>query len=227
MKVLVIDDEAGFAAALRDGLVAEGHAVDHAGNGVDGLWLARENPYDVIVLDLMLPGINGYEVCKSLRAEQNWTPVLILSAKNGEWDEVDGLDVGADDYLTKPFSYPVLLARLRGLARRRATPRPPVLIVQTSMGELQVDPAARKVLSGGAEIELTAREHVLLELLVRRAGTVLSKTDILQQVWDLHYEGDQNIVEVFIRRLRSKLGQDLIETVRGLGYRLVGETRDG
>ncbi|MFD4676985.1 response regulator transcription factor [Lentzea sp. NPDC058450] len=223
MKVLVVDDAVGFAAALRDGLQAEGHTVDVAGNGVDGLWHARENFYDVIVLDVMLPGVNGYKVCESLRAEQNWTPILMLSAKDGEWDEVDGLDIGADDYLTKPFSYPVLLARLRGLARRGSTPRPAVIALRTPVGELRVDPAARKVFLGNAEVELTAREHALLDLMARRAGTVLSKTEILHQVWDLHYEGDPNVVEVYIRRLRAKLGNDLVDTVRLAGYRLVVE----
>jgi DNA-binding response OmpR family regulator len=219
VRVLVVEDEPGLAAALRDGLVAEGHAVDVAGDGTDGLWLARENPYDVLVLDVMLPGVNGYRVCASLRAEENWTPILMLTAKDGEWDEVDGLDVGADDYLTKPFSYPVLLARLRGLVRRGATARPTVLTVVTAVGELRLDPAARKVFLDSTEIELTAREHTLLELFVRRAGTVLSKTDIVQHVWDLHFSGDPNIVEVYVRRLRTKLGPAVIETVRGLGYR--------
>jgi DNA-binding response OmpR family regulator len=221
VRVLVVEDEPGLAAALQDGLVAEGHAVDVAVDGTEGLWLARENPYDVLVLDVMLPGINGYRVCESLRAERNWTPILMLTAKDGEWDEVDGLDVGADDYLTKPFSYPVLLARLRGLVRRGAVARPAVLTVRTLLGELRLDPAARKVFLAGVEVELTAREHALLELLVRRAGTVLSKTDILQHVWDLHYSGDPNIVEVYVRRLRTKLGPAVIETMRGLGYRLV------
>jgi DNA-binding response OmpR family regulator len=220
MRVLVVEDEPRLADALRDGLVAEGHAVDVAADGTEGLWLARENPYDVLVLDVMLPGINGYRVCESLRAEENWTPILMLTAKDGEWDEVDGLDVGADDYLTKPFSYPVLLARLRGLVRRGATARPAVLTVRTTVGELRLDPAARTVFLNDVRVELTAREHVLLELLARRAGTVLSKSEILRNVWDLHFSGDPNIVEVYVSRLRTKLDPSVIETARGLGYRL-------
>jgi DNA-binding response OmpR family regulator len=220
MRVLVVEDERRLADGLRAGLEAEGFAVDVAGDGDEGLWLARENPYDVLVLDIMLPGINGYQLCRTLRAERNWSPILMLTAKDGEWDEVDGLDLGADDYLTKPFSYPVLLARLRALLRRGNVPRPAVL----EAGVLRLDPASRRVWlaeAGGArEVELTAREHALLEFLLRRAGEVVGKLEILGHVWDVNFAGDPNIVEVYVRRLRTKLGHAAIETVRGAGYRL-------
>ncbi|MGH3880833.1 MAG: response regulator transcription factor [Actinophytocola sp.] len=216
MRVLVVEDERRLAAALRDGLEAEGFAVDVAGDGEEGLWLARENPYDALVLDIMLPRLNGYELCATLRAERIWTPILMLTAKDGEWDEVDGLDIGADDYLTKPFSYAVLLARLRALLRRGARPRPAVL----QAGALRLDPATRQVWHGDTEVELTAREHALLEYLMRRAGEVVGKLEIIEHVWDVNFDGDPNIVEVYVRRLRTKLGAATIETVRGAGYRL-------
>ena len=216
--MLVVEDERRLAASLRVGLEAEGFAVDVAGDGTEGLWLARENPYDVLVLDIMLPGMSGYQVCTTLRAERNWTPILMLTAKDGEWDEVDGLDTGADDYLTKPFSYAVLLARLRTLLRRGAPPRPAVL----AAGELRLDPAVRRVWRGEIEVELTAREHALLEFLMRRAGEVVGKLEIIEHVWDVNFDGDPNIVEVYVRRLRAKVGPAAIETVRGAGYRLVG-----
>ena len=217
MRVLVIEDERRMADALRVGLEAEGFAVDVAGDGVEGLWLARENPYDVLVLDLMLPGMSGHRLCTTLRAEANWTPILMLTAKDGEWDEVAGLDTGADDYLTKPFSYAVLLARLRALLRRGAPPRPVVL----SAHGLRLDPATRRVWRDDVAVELTAREHALLEFLMRRAGEVVGKLEIIEHVWDVNYDGDPNIVEVYVRRLRVKCGQSTIETVRGAGYRLV------
>ena len=216
MRVLVVEDEGRLAAGLRSGLEAEGFAVDVAGDGTEGLWLARENPYDVLVLDVMLPGLNGYQLCATLRSESNWTPILMLTAKDGEWDEVDGLDGGADDYLTKPFSYAVLLARLRALLRRGTRPRP----VELTAGELRLDPAARRVWRGGEEVELTAREHALLEFLLRRAGDVVSKLEILEHVWDVNFDGDPNIVEVYVRRLRTKLDPAVIETIRGAGYRI-------
>jgi two-component system OmpR family response regulator len=219
VRVLVVEDERRLADGLRAGLVAEGFAVDVAYTGTDGLWRAREHGYDAIVLDIMLPGINGYRVCETLRREQVWTPILMLTAKDGEWDEVEALDTGADDYLTKPFSYSVLLARLRALVRRGQQPRPAVLCV----GELRLDPAARQVFLGPVEITLTAREFALAELLMRSPGVVLSKRDILARVWDENFEGDPNIVEVYIRHLRGKLGRGAIETVRGAGYRLVGD----
>lgn len=217
VRVLVVEDERRLADGLRGGLEAEGFAVDVAGDGTEGLWLARENPYDVLVLDIMLPGMSGYQVCATLRAERNWTPILMLTAKDGEWDEVDGLDTGADDYLTKPFSYAVLLARLRALLRRGAPPRPAVL----SAGGLRLDPAARRVWRDDIEVELTAREHTLLEFLMRRAGEVVGKLEIIEHVWDVNFDGDPNIVEVYVRRLRVKCGPAAIETVRGAGYRLV------
>jgi len=218
VRVLVVEDETRLAAALRAGLEAEGFAVDDAGDGPEGLWLARENPYDVLVLDIMLPGMSGYELCSTLRAEHVWTPILMLTAKDGEFDEVDGLDCGADDYLTKPFSYAVLLARLRALLRRGARPRPAVL----EAGELRLDPATRRVWCGGSEVELTAREHALLEFFMRRAGEVVSKLETIEHVWDVNFDGDPNIVEVYVRRLRTKLGAGTVETVRGAGYRLTG-----
>jgi DNA-binding response OmpR family regulator len=220
MRVLVVEDEQRLAAGVRAGLEAEGFAVDVAPDGTDGLWRAREHPYDAIVLDLMLPGVNGFKLCRTLREEGNWTPILILTAKEGEWDQVEALDTGADDYLTKPFSTAVLVARLRALLRRGARPRPAVL----SAGDLRMDPAARRVWRGDVELELTARELSLLELFLRRKGEVLSKQDVLDSVWDDHFEGDPNIVEVYVAHLRNKLdrpfGRAAIETVRGSGYRL-------
>jgi DNA-binding response OmpR family regulator len=223
VRVLVVEDEGRMAAALRGGLEAEGFAVDVAADGTEGLWLARENPYDVLVLDVMLPGLNGYQLCATLRNERNWTPILMLTAKDGEWDEVDGLDGGADDYLTKPFSYAVLLARLRALLRRGAQPRP----TELTAGDVRLDPAARRVWRAGAEVRLTAREHALLEFLLRRAGDVVGKLEILEHVWDVNFDGDPNIVEVYVRRLRTKLGPAMIETVRGAGYRVPGDNRHG
>ncbi|NPC97095.1 response regulator transcription factor [Nocardioides sp. zg-DK7169] len=220
MRVLVVDDEVRLARSLKVGLGAEGFAVDVAHDGTDGLWLAREHDYDAIVLDLMLPGINGYRVCAALRAEQNWTPVLMLTAKDGEWDQVEGLDTGADDYLTKPFSFPVLVARLRAVARRGARPRPTLL----EAGDLRLDPAARRVWRGEEEIALTAREFSLLAFLARHHGDVVSKRQILEAVWDVDFDGDPNIVEVYVRHLRNKVdrpfGREAIQTVRGAGYRL-------
>ncbi|WP_433789873.1 response regulator transcription factor [Actinoplanes sp. CA-252034] len=223
MRVLVVEDEKRLAWSLRVGLEAEGFAVDVAPDGVDGLWLARENDYDVIVLDLMLPRLNGYQVCAALRAEEDWTPIVMLTAKDGEWDQVEGLDTGADDYLTKPFSYPVLVARLRAVARRGARERP----VQLTAGDLRIDPAARRVWRGETEIELTAREFALLAFLARNAGDVVSKQRILDAVWDADFDGDPNIVEVYVRHLRNKIdrpfGREAIQTVRGAGYRLGGD----
>jgi len=223
MRVLVVEDEKRLAAGLRNGLEAEGFAVDVAPDGTDGLWLAREHPYDAIVLDLMLPGINGYEICQTLRREGVWTPILMLTAKDGEWDQVEGLDTGADDYLTKPFSYPVLVAHIRALIRRGARERPAVL----QAGDLSLDPAARRVLRGDVRVDLTAREMSLLEFLLRRQGEVVSKREILDHVWDDDFVGDPNIVEVYVRHLRNKLdrpfGRDTIETIRGSGYRLAAD----
>jgi DNA-binding response OmpR family regulator len=223
MRLLVVEDEVRLAAALRRGLAAEGFAVDLARDGVEGLYLAREGGYDAVVLDVMLPRLSGYRVCERLRAEGNWVPVLMLSAKDGEYDQADGLDVGADDYLTKPFSYVVLVARLRALLRRGAPPRPAML----SAGDLVLDPARRQVTRGGQEVELTPREFALLEFLLRRAGDVVPKSEILQHVWDPNYEGDSNVVEVYVGYLRRKIdgpfGRRALETVRGAGYRLAAD----
>ena len=219
MRALVVEDELRLAAGLRNGLEAEGFAVDVALTGTDGLWHAREHAYDVVVLDLMLPEIDGFEICGTLRAEQVWTPILMLTARDADTDQVRALDTGADDYLTKPFSYAVLVARLRALVRRGAAERPVVIAV----GELRLDPAARRAWRGEQELELTARELSLLEFLIRRQGMVVSKRTILEHVWDYDFEGDPNIVEVYIRRLRNKLGSSSITTLRGSGYRLDAE----
>ncbi|GII85029.1 DNA-binding response regulator [Sphaerisporangium siamense] len=222
MRVLVVEDERRMAAALRRGLVAEGFAVDLAHDGEEGLHLARAGDYDVVVLDIMLPRLSGYNVCKRLRAEENWVPILMLSAKDGEYDMADGLDLGADDYLTKPFSYVVLVARLRALMRRGARRRPAVL----RAGDLALDPAGRTVTRGGAPIELTPREFGLLEFLMRRPGEVVAKSEILEHVWDT-YDTDPNVVEVYVGYLRRKIdapfGRNALQTVRGAGYRLVGD----
>ncbi|ORM31910.1 response regulator transcription factor [Williamsia sp. 1135] len=223
MRVLVVDDEAGLLRAIAAGLEAEGFAVDTATNGTDGLWLAQENDYAVIVLDIMLPGMNGYQICAQLRSAQNWTPVIMLTAKDGDLDQVEALDTGADDYLTKPFSFPVLLARLRALIRRGGGERPTVLTV----GDLAIDPAAKRVSRGATAIELTAREFSVLEFLVSKKGAVVSKSEILGAVWDFDFDGDPNIVEVYIRHLRNKVdrpfGRSSIETMRGAGYRVVDD----
>jgi two-component system, OmpR family, response regulator len=223
MRVLIVEDEAALAEGLRDGLEAEGFAVDIASDGLDGLWMAREHPYAAIVLDIMLPGLNGYRVCATLRQEGIWTPILMLTAKDGELDEAEALDTGADDYLTKPFSFVVLLARLRALMRRGVPERPSVL----ESGDLRLDPATRTVQRGDVAVEMTSRETALLEFLLRRQGHVLSKQTILDNVWNDEFEGDPNIVEVYIRRLRNKLdrpfGRAAIETIRGAGYRLTAD----
>jgi two-component system OmpR family response regulator len=220
MRVLVVEDEARLADGLRRGLEADGFAVDVAGTGTDGLWMARENDYSIILLDIMLPGISGYRVCETLRAEGNWTPVLMLTAKDGEWDQVEALDTGADDYLSKPFSYVVLLARIRALLRRGASARPTIL----EAGDLLLDPATRRVTRAGTVIDVTAREFAVLEFLIRRKGDVVSKREVVNGVWDDDFEGDPNIVEVYIGHLRNKLdrpfGRAAIETLRGAGYRL-------
>jgi two-component system OmpR family response regulator len=223
MRVLVVEDEKRLAEGLRLGLEAEGLAVDVALNGDDGLWMARENPYDAIVLDILLPGVNGYKICETLRYEGRWTPILMLTAKDGEWDEVEALDTGADDYLTKPFSYAVLLARLRALIRRGVQERPVVL----EAGDLRLDPASKRASRSGVKVELTARELSLLEFLMRRRGQVVSKREILDHVWDYDFEGDPNIVEVYVRHLGNKLdrpfNKDSIQTIRGSGYRLAAD----
>ncbi len=223
MRVLVVEDERRLAASLRTGLEAEGFAVDVAPDGGEALWFARENEYDAILLDIMLPVMNGYQVCQTLRAEDNWTPILMLTAKDGAWDQVEALDTGADDYVTKPFSFDVLLARLRSLLRRGGHERPATL----RAGDLELDPARRRATRAGEVLPLTSRELSLLEFLLRRKGDVVSKQQILGHVWDFGFEGDPNIIEVYIARLRRKIdkpfGRTDIETVRGSGYRLRSE----
>jgi DNA-binding response OmpR family regulator len=225
MRVLVVEDETRLASYLRTGLEAEGFAVDVAPDGGEALWLAREHEYDAILLDIMLPVINGYKVCETLRAEKNWTPILMLTAKDGEWDQVEALDTGADDYVTKPFSFDVLLARLRSILRRGVHDRPTSLKV----GDLALDPAARRVSRGEVELELTTRELSLLEFLMRRQGDVVSRQQIFAHVWDHNFDGDPNIIDVYIARVRRKVdkpfGRTTIETVRGAGYRLVDEEK--
>jgi DNA-binding response OmpR family regulator len=223
VKLLVVEDEVRMAHALRRGLQAEGFTVDLAHDGEEGLRLALEGDYAAVVLDVMLPRLSGYRVAQALRDAGNWVPVLMLSAKDGEYDEADGLDVGADDYLTKPFSYVVLVARLRALLRRGAPDRPAVL----AAGDLTLDPATREVQRAGTEITLTPREFSVLEYLIRRRGEVVTKTEILQHVWDSHYSGDPNVVEVYVGYLRRKIDAPFdrqgIETVRGVGYRLAAD----
>jgi two-component system OmpR family response regulator len=220
VRVLVVEDEQRLAEGLKAGLEAEGFATDVASDGVDGLWMAREHPYDAIVLDILLPGMNGYRVCAAIREAGVWTPILMLTAKDGEFDEAEALDTGADDFVTKPFSYVALVARLRALIRRGAAERPAVL----EAGDLRFDPGARRAWRGETEVRLTAREMGLLEFLLRRKGEVVTKTDILDHVWDGHFDGDPNVVEVYIGHLRNKLdrpfGRTSIGTIRGAGYRL-------
>ena len=223
MRVLVVEDEVELAETIRDGLVAEGFTVDLAHNGIDGLWTATEAPhgaYDVLILDIMLPGRNGYEICRELRSLGIWTPVLMLTAKDGEYDQADAFDLGADDYLIKPFSFVVLIARLRALVRRGAPERPAVL----RAGDLTLDPSERRVARGDTPIAVTPREFAMLEFLLRHAGQAMTKTAILENVWDAHFAGDPNIVEVYVGYLRKKIdhpfGRAALETVRGAGYRL-------
>ncbi|WP_326745117.1 response regulator transcription factor [Streptomyces sp. NBC_00121] len=217
MRLLIVEDEKRLAMSLAGGLTAEGFAVDVVHDGLEGLHRARGGAYDLVVLDIMLPGMNGYRVCAALRAAGHEVPILMLTAKDGEYDEAEGLDTGADDYLTKPFSYVVLVARIRALLRRRGGgSASPVLTV----GALRMDTAARRVLLGEDEVALTAKEFAVLEQLALRAGQVVSKADILEHVWDFAYDGDPNIVEVYVSALRRKLSAAAIRTVRGAGYRL-------
>ncbi|WP_068204637.1 response regulator transcription factor [Isoptericola dokdonensis] len=217
MRILVVEDEAVLARALRRGLQAEGFAVDVAPDGESGLTLALDGDHDVVVLDLMLPGRSGIEILREMRAEEVWTPVLVLSAKDSDADVTRGLDVGADDYLPKPFAFTVLVARLRALLRRGAPPRPAVL----RAGALTLDPATREVRRDGEPVELTTRETALLEHLMRRPGEVLTKVELRDHVWDAAGD-DLNVVEVYVGYLRRKLGRSAVETVRGAGYRVVG-----
>ncbi|MEU1801448.1 response regulator transcription factor [Streptomyces sp. NPDC019937] len=216
MRLLIVEDERRLALSLAKGLRAEGFAVDVVHDGREGLHRAQEGTYDLIVLDIMLPGLNGYRVCGALRAAGSEVPILMLTAKDGEYDEAEGLDTGADDYLTKPFSYVVLVARIRALLRRRGAGASPVVRV----GALVVDRGARRVERDGDEVALTAKEFSVLEHLAANGGDVCSKADILEHVWDFAYDGDPNIVEVYVSALRRKLGPGFIETVRGAGYRL-------
>ena len=224
MRLLVIEDEPTMAESLRTGLEGEGFAVDVANDGEEGLWYAAEVDYDAIVLDLMLPKINGFVVCRTLREREDWTPILMLTAKDGHLDEAEGLDTGADDYLTKPFAFVVLLARLRALLRRPGKERP----TELRAGDLVLDPATHAVRRGDQPIVLTGREFAILEYLLSRAGEAVSKQEILDHVWDFAFEGGPNIVEVYVRALRKKIDlpfdRRAIVTVRGAGYRL---DRDG
>jgi two-component system OmpR family response regulator len=221
MRVLLVEDEPRLSATLSMGLKAEGFVVVAAGTGVEGLQQAIENSFDVVVLDIMLPGHNGYEVLRRMRGQDVWTPVLMLTAKDGEYDETDAFDLGADDYLTKPFSFNVLVARLRALVRRGAPERPVVL----TAGSLSLDPARHRVQRGSTPITLTPREYGVLEYLMRNMEMVVTKTEILRNVWDEHYQGPDNVVEVYVGYVRRKIdvpfGTNTIETVRGVGYRLV------
>jgi two-component system, OmpR family, response regulator len=221
MRILVVEDELKMASLLRRGLQEEGHAVDVARTGDDALWMAQAAEYDAIVLDLMLPGVDGLEVCRRIRENDVWAPVLMLTARDAVDDRVAGLDAGADDYLPKPFSFAELLARLRALARRGvASERPPVLEV----GDLRLDPATRQAWRGEAEIPLSTKEFALLETFMRRPGQVLSRYQLLEHAWDYAYENRSNVVDVYVRYLREKIdrpfGRDSLETVRGAGYRL-------
>ena len=220
MRILVVEDEVKMARAIRRGLEQAGYAVDTAPDGDEGLHLATENDYDVVVLDVMLPGVDGFEVCRRLRTAGRWAPVLMLTARDGVADRIGGLDAGADDYLVKPFAYGELLARLRALIRRGAPERPAVL----TAGDLTLDPAAHRVTRQGREIELSAREFALLEFLIRHAGEVVSRTAILEHVWDYNYDGLSNVVDVYVGYLRRKLeqppGGPRIRTVRAVGYAL-------
>ncbi|MGW2665792.1 response regulator transcription factor [Nocardia tengchongensis] len=227
MRVLVIEDEERLARTVRRGLELEGFVVQLAHTGTAGLAAAIEDGFDVIVLDIMLPGLSGYEVLRRLRAQDVTTPVLMLTAKDGDYEQADALDLGADDYLTKPFSFVVLIARLRALLRRRAPQQPALL----SAGDLVLDPARRTVLRGDTALTLTPREFGLLEFLLRHKGLALTKHEILRNVWDAHYDGPENVVEVYIGYLRKKIdtpfGCTSIETLRGVGYRMVDPGRSG
>jgi two-component system, OmpR family, response regulator len=223
MRVLVVEDELKMAVLLRRGLVEEGYAADVARSGEDGIDMARATPYDAIVLDLMLPGVDGFQVCRELRGSGVWTPILVLTARDAVDDRVAGLDAGADDYLAKPFSFAELLARLRALARRGLPERPTVL----EAGSLRLDPATRQVWRGATPVELSAKEFALLETFLRRPGQVLSRLDLLEHAWDYAYENRSNVIDVYVGYLRAKIdrpfGRHSIETVRGAGYRLRGD----
>ena len=224
MKLLVVEDEIGIASSLHKGFTADGFIVDVAHDGLDGLHLAQENEYAAIILDLMLPGLNGYRICRQLRDDGNLTPILMLTAKDGEFDEMEGLDTGADDYVTKPFSYSILLARIRALIRRSTATSGGALDDAVSVGDLRLDPRAHRVWRGDTELNLSPRAIAVLEYLMHNAGLVVSKDDILRNVWDHAFDGDPNIVEVYISRVRAAIDtafdRKSLETVRGVGYRL-------
>ncbi|MFT7473298.1 MAG: two-component system OmpR family response regulator [Verrucomicrobiales bacterium] len=224
MKLLVVEDEEGIATSLKKGLTADGFTVDLACNGLDGLHLAQENTYAAIVLDIMLPGLNGYRICRQLREQGDLTPILMLTAKDGEFDEMEGLETGADDYVTKPFSYGILLTRIRALIRRSSATASGAMDDSVAVGDLRLDPRAQQVWRGGVEIELSPRAIAVLEYLMHNAGLVVSKDEILRNVWDHAFDGDPNIVEVYISRIRAAIDgsfeRKTLETVRGMGYRL-------
>jgi two-component system OmpR family response regulator len=220
MRILVVEDEERLSEVLRLGLVSEGYAVDVSGDGTAGLELARTSNYDAIILDIMLPGMNGYRVCAALRDGDIWTPVLMLTAKSDDYDHAEALDTGADDFLTKPCSFVVLVAHLRALIRRTARKRPAVL----TAGDLRLDPASHRCFRGDIEIELTSRQFSMLEFLMRHSGQVCSKADIIDHIWDVNFDGDANIVEVYVGHLRKRIdapfGRQSLQTVRGSGYRV-------
>lgn len=223
MRVLVIEDEVRLAEAVRTGLEAEGFGVDVVHDGAEGFGIAQSREYDAIVLDILLPGMNGYEVCRDLRAAGNWTPILMLTAKDGDYDQAEALDTGADDFLSKPFSFIVLVARLRALVRRGGAPRPPAVEV----GDIKLDPASRTVSRAGAVVDLTPREFLLLDTLMRRAPDVVRRSTILDAVWGPDSGVEENVLDVYVGYLRRKIdrpfGKDSIQTVRGVGYRLVAD----
>ncbi len=229
MKLLVVEDEIGIASSLQKGLTADGFTVDVADNGIDGLHLAREHTYSAIVLDLMLPGLNGYRICRQLREDGDLTPILMLTAKDGEFDEMEGLETGADDYVTKPFSYGVLLSRIRALIRRSNASAVGSLDETVVIDDLRLDKRAQRVWRDDVEVELSPRAIAVLEYLMHNAGLVVSKDDILRNVWDHAFDGDPNIVEVYVSRIRAAIDtgfdRKTLQTVRGLGYRLSSSTR--
>ncbi len=225
VRILLVEDELSLADSVQRGLAAEGFQVDHVADGADGLWRGREGAYDAIVLDIMLPSMNGYEICRQLRESEVWTPILMLTAKDGEYDEADALDLGADDYLRKPFSQVVLVARLRSLIRRGSAPRPEDLTV----GDLVLTPSTMASTFDGEPVDLTPREFAVLEALARRQPQVVSKSELINAVWGMDFDGDPNIVEVYVGYLRRKIDRSadrtVIRTVRGVGYQLIDDGR--
>jgi two-component system OmpR family response regulator len=220
MRILIVEDEPKLAQLVARALREEGNPADVAGNGKDALWMAQSAPYDAIVLDVMLPDLDGFEIVRRLRAKEIWTPVLMLTARDAITDRVDGLDAGADDYLTKPFAFDELLARLRAVARRGSTPRPAVLLA----GDLRLDPASHRAWRGETELDLSTREFALLEIFMRNVGQALTRLQLLEGAWDMAFESRSNVVDVYVRYLREKVdrpfGRASLETVRGVGYRL-------